>query len=118
HRLDAVARANGNSDGFLRRLFFEQRRPTPSFCGKFTVCPDQNAFSAADGGTIQEDAEVRCESHAARVRVALTVAKKQIRHLLQPLEGCEERGNFAKAQKAGDVWKLKWNNCMRSFDFY
>src|SRR5262249_8864878 len=76
--LYARTRAERRSNCFSGPLFVDQCSPAACRVRQLFVRSDQNALGAADGRPIYQDAQVGCETHSTWMRVALSVAKKQI----------------------------------------
>src|SRR5262245_11895173 len=92
-RRHAGARAEHRPD---RLAAVDERHPRPLARGESPVLADQARLRDADRRRVERNADVACDPEAARMCDALPVVEHEVRPGLQPLEGGEHGGRFAK----------------------
>src|SRR5882672_3694692 len=112
--LHSIPRSYCCADSFNGSFVVRHRRPTSRLFGQIAVGSNQNAFCAANRRPVQQNSEMRRQSHPPRMRVTLPVAKQQIRHALQFRKRRQQRGYFAETQKSWYIRESQRQNRRRA----
>lgn len=113
-RACVVARADDAADQLA--AVHESDRST-AFCAGFAVFAAEPALRTPDGGPVDEQAHVGCESDAARVGDALAVEHQDFRPGRKLCYGLNQGGGLPEAEQPRDVGKADGLNDVGSFNF-
>jgi hypothetical protein len=104
HRTDVVPGAQGRADHLPA---VAQRHEGATAASRLGVLSHQAALGAAEGGEIEQHAQVACQAEAARMGAAVAVAEEQVGPRTQPGQGLEQRRDLPKRQVAGHVGEAR-----------
>ena len=91
--------------------------PASRFGPQRPMRPDQQAFRAPDRRPVQQNAQMRRQPHSPRMRIALPIAKQQIRHLPQFSQRGKQHRNLPKTQQPRHIRKLQRHNRLCTIHF-
>ena len=96
----ARARPHGHPDGLAA---VDERGRAALVLAQIRVAADEDRLGDADGGPVQQHAEVAREPEAARVRAAVGVQHEHVGERAQALERGQQSRDLAEAEQARDV---------------
>jgi len=80
--------------------------------GKRAMTSAKDGLGAADGGDVQQQAQVTGDAEATRMGQPLSIHEEEIRDDLHLLQGSQESGRLAEGEEPRDVrhlWSLRVN---------
>lgn len=112
-RTHVVLRAQDVADALSR---VEKRAVRAAACSERLVPSDQAVLRTADGGKIEQHAEMAGETEATRVGAAVPVGEEQVRRPSQRTHRLECTGELAEGEIAGKVRKARLAAHSRLFE--
>lgn len=101
-RFDIGSGSQDGADDILGFGVVEVFETTFGF-GRFFISADQAALGAADGGFVEEQAQMGGDAHPAGVGDSLAVDHEAVRLDVELFDGRQAGRRFAERQQAGDI---------------